>query len=303
MTKLARRLELYEKILGKQIAKILAKPGAKGVPKVPEDFVLFNKMIGLPQHPGNRKEIGLLNYQLKYYDAINKHHKVILNKSRKIGATETALRVIAYNCFFKYAGHNVMIVAGNGQHIAIKFLDRFRSLFKDGFVDLNSKKFSYSDIITSKKKSEVSFFNGTIVSTYPAKEESLRGPEDVICVFISEAAHIDLTDDSVVYNALHPNIANIPDADFIIESTPNGRRGFFYDLWSENNEYFKLEQPYTLAAGKLISKEFIETQKKNDRIDFEQEYGCKFTTSSSAVFREGDINYIPGKIEDWADIL
>jgi len=52
-------------------------------------------------------------------------------------------------------------------------------------------------------------------------------------VYISEAAHINMLDDSKVYDALHPNIANIENADFIIESTPNGRRGFFWDLWDE----------------------------------------------------------------------
>ena len=66
--------------------------------KVPEGFKAFNEMIGLPVHPGTGNETEVFEYQVEYFDAWQKHHKLILNKSRKIGATETALRIIAYNC-------------------------------------------------------------------------------------------------------------------------------------------------------------------------------------------------------------
>jgi len=271
-------------------------------PVMPKDFREFNEVIGFPKNPNSGKPTEILDYQLEYFDAILEHHKVILNKSRKIGATETALRCIAYHCFGRYAGHNVMIVAGNLQAQADEFLERFCELFYDGFVDLNGKKFSFSDIIVYRSKSKVEFFNGTKVRTYSARPESLRGPEDVVCVYISEAAHINLMDDSKVYNALHPNVANISDADFIIESTPNGKRGFFWNLFSSDNEYFKLEQSYDVALGKLISPEFIESEKKNPTIDFEQEYCSEFTSSLSAVFREEDVNYVPKKIKTYDDL-
>ena len=112
---------------------------------------------------------------------------------------------------------------------------------------------------------------------------------------MSEAAFIDLIDDREVYNAVKPNIANITNADFILESTPNGRRGFFYEEFKNAqkklNEFKWLEQPYTVALGTLLSKEFIENEKKNPKIDFDQEYGCKFTTSQSAAFSEETLKY------------
>src|SRR5437660_220546 len=128
------------------------------------------------------------------------------------------------------------------------------------------------------------YFNGTKVSTYPASAEAVRGPERVICVFYDEAAFAQQLDDSKVYDALKPNLANT-NGDFIIVSTPNGRRGIFYDLW-ESGEFFKLEIPYTRAQGDLLSKEFINKEKKDTRIDFEQEYNCKFTTIRNAAIIE-----------------
>ena len=46
-----------------------------------------------------------------------------------------------------------------------------------------------------------------------------------MCIHESECAFINLIDDSKVYNALHPNVANISDADFVMEITPLMARG------------------------------------------------------------------------------
>ena len=115
---------------------------------VPVGFKEFNEVIGLPVHPGTGKETEVFDYQVDYFDAWQKHHKLILNKSRKIGATETALRIIAYNCLHgNYSGHRVMIVAGNKQEVANRFIQRFKSLFYKGFTDLQGNVYKYEDIV------------------------------------------------------------------------------------------------------------------------------------------------------------
>ena len=202
---------------------------------------------------------------MDYFNAWQNHHKVILNKSRKIGATETALRIIMYNILTgAYADHGVMIVAGNKQTVANKFIQRLTGILKirkHGFTDLNGVAWGYNDIITSETNSSVNFFNNTLVEAFPAGD-STRGIENTICIFMSEAAFIDLLDDRKVYNAVKPNIANITNADFILESTPNGKRGFYYDEARQAqkglNEFHYLEQPYTVAVPKLLSQQFIE---------------------------------------------
>lgn len=275
---LAKRLTLLEKI---------AETGlAKTAPKIPQDFATLNEMIGLPLHPKTKKPTKIFDYQNELNRIINNYHKVLLNKSRKIGATETALRSVAKNCFERYAGYDIMFVAGNRQRQADRLLTRFDKLFWNGFTDLNSTKWSYADIITKKFSSSLEFFNGTTIHTFPAVPEALRGSENVICVLLDEAAHFKLLDDRVVYDALEPNIANT-EGDFICISTPNGRRGFFYDLWHEENEYYKLAQPYTVSYGLLLSESYINSKKNDLRIDFEQEFNCQFTTSQNAAFPSG----------------
>ena len=268
---------------------------------VPKDFAKFNNMIGAPIHPGTGVATPIFDYQDDYFKAWQKHHKLILNKSRKIGATETALRIIAYNCIIgRYSGHRVMIVAGNKQEVANRFIQRFKSLFMKGFTDLNGVTYEYDDIIT-KEDSKSCIVNNTYVQAYPANE-SVRGEENVKCVFMSECAFINLIDDTKVYNALHPNVANITDEDFIMESTPNGKRGFFWTNFDASSEYHKLEQPYNVSLNKLLDDKFIKAEKENPRIDFEQEYCCKFTTSLSGAFKEDEIKFVEKDINYYDDL-
>lgn len=268
----------------KHLKKELLVKYSQDTPKnIPDDFGEFNKLIGLPLHPKTKQPTKIFDYQNEMYRIINKHHRVILNKSRKIGATETGLRVIAKNCFDRYKGSDIMIVAGNRQGQADRLLERFDKLFWNGFTDLNNEKWDYSDIITKKANSSLEFFNGTTIHTFPAVPEALRGSENVICVLLDEAAHFKLIDDRVIYDALEPNIANT-EGDFICISTPNGKRGFFYDLWCEENEYYKLAQPYTVSYGLLLSEQYISSKKNDLRIDFEQEFNCQFTTTKNNAF-------------------
>ena len=261
---------------------------SKRVINLPQDFTEFNTMIGNPIHPETRQPTKMLDYQVDYFDKVTQNHKLILNKSRKIGATETALRIILYNILLgPYSNHGIMIVAGNKQTVANKFIKRMYNILQPGFNDLNNNYWGAENLLNSHSSNVLDFHNGAFVEAFPASD-SVRGIENTICIFMSEAAFIDLIDDREVYNAVKPNIANITNADFILESTPNGRRGFFFEEYRSSqkklNEFTWLEQPYTVALGTLLSKEFIENEKKNPKIDFEQEYCCQFTTSQSAAF-------------------
>ena len=265
----------------------------------------YKKMLGYTRHPATNKPTPPFDYQLEYRNAWRKHHKLILNKSRKIGATETGLGIIGENILDdSYAEKRVMIVAGNKQSVANRFLERFLAQFPTKFTDYSGKEWMYGDVIMDEASSWCDFYNGTHVEAYPANE-STRGEENVICVYMSEVAFINLLDDTKVYNAIHPNVANIPHADFIMESTPNGKRGFFWELAEKiggPNEYHVLTQPYQVALDKLITPEFIEQEKHNPTIDFEQEYCCKFTTSLTSVFKEDDVNYEPKAINNYDDL-
>ena len=315
------------------------------------NFQSFNEMIGFPLNRNLNKPQKMTDYQIDYHDLINDFHRVILNKSRKIGATEAAIRSISMNVFDRYKGHDVMIVAGNELRIAIEILRRFDELFRDkpgtGYSFKEPGKggnvWHYDELIrrcTFGNTPEIEFRNDTRVMAFAASKsansQSFRGTDDVACIFLSEAAHAGMKKDQPIMNALLPNLANRDDGDFILESTPNGRRGFYYDYWVRTMEilskqfhmnitehprlvdhlhylwknkkkipfdvdWFPLMVNYTkgIKAG-VISEKFIKQEKRDPNLDFNQEYCCKFTSTYTQAIDVSNLQTLPpekGEVE------
>lgn len=272
-------------------------------------FQDFNGIVGYPLHPATLIPSKMLDYQIEYNRRWNTYHKVMFNKSRKIGATETAFRTILENCYGPYIGHNVMIIAGNRQRQANKILAEFKNLLygpnDKGWTDLNGKVWQFNDLVLQHSASFVKLDSGVEIETYPGDATAVRGPANVKCVFVTEAAHFDLVEDVDVYNALRPLAANDPDVDFVLETTPNGKRGFFYDNWvQKDNFYNKYTVNYesSMNAG-LLTAEFIAQERKNPNVDFEQEYNCQFTSTRNAAIIEKNIVYEEMEMPGYADIL
>nr|MBC8502149.1 hypothetical protein [Nitrosopumilus sp.] len=319
----------------KIIQKLLKnKPISKNLPTISSDFELFNESIGLPINRNTGLPQKMTPYQIDYHNAIQSHHRVIANKSRKIGATEAALRSIAFNCFRRYAGHDVIILAGNELRIAREFLKRFDELFFNkketgcALVGPDGTKWMHDDIITHTtfgNTPEIEFFNGTRIMAFASSKsvqsQSFRGTDDVICIYVSEAAHTGMRNDRPIMTALEPTLANRDNADFIIESTPNGRRGFFYEYWKSvmtslekhyhvNTEKEALEKlslginvpqldwcplfwDYTQGVKyKVLSEKYLESQKSSPNIDFEQEYCCKFSSTYDTAIPYSSLSFL-----------
>jgi len=282
---------------------------------LPTNYLEFNQIIGNPLNRNFNVPQDMTAYQIDYHNAIQENHKVIVNKSRKIGATEAVNRSIAMNVFDRYTGHDIMIVAGNELNIAREILIRFDELFQDkletGYAfkepgkDGNSWK--YDELIRrSSIHSQhpiIEFYNDTRIFCFAAskqgKSQTFRGPDDIICIFLSEAAHTGMLKDQPVMNALFPNLANRDYGDFIMESTPNGKRGFFYNYWKnredeKNMTWCPLQWDYTEGLKySVLSQKFIEEQKQDPEVDFEQEYCCKFTTTKTAAIPADIIKTLP----------
>lgn len=278
------------------------------IPKLPaDDFVKFNEIIGNPKHPETAERSPILDFQLDLHSRMRKTRRHITNKSRKIGSSEIHLRTGAELTFNEMIGHGGMIVFGNRQNEANKFIDDMDALYHDGFTDLNGKKWNYGDIVSNKRSNRIEFYWDTYFESFPADDKSLRSQKNIRFVMVSEAAHSKRIDDSKIWTAIRPILSNDDLAYFFLESTPNGMRGYFYDqsmlAQKKKNDMAYSEYPYTVALGTLLSKDFIEQEKKNPYIDFQQEYCCAFTTSSNAAFKPEDVVYVPKQVTSWDDIL
>ena len=77
----------FEKEIEKEAKRYLRSEKRKTITKdvvIPNDYQLFNKMIGYPTSKILNKPQPMTLYQILYHNIINNRHRVILNKSRKI---------------------------------------------------------------------------------------------------------------------------------------------------------------------------------------------------------------------------
>ena len=294
-----------------ELAGIYTKPEPRPILKLdtyPEikklNYQNFNKALGFPYSRITDKRAKMTTYQLAYHLAIKKHHRILLNKTKKGAFTEAFIRHTAREVFDSYAGHEVVFMAGNRASIALDVVERFNTLFEDGFNDQNGKHWRYGDVIEKFNKTEmtIKFYNSTKVIGSPAttsgKSSPVRGYSDVVAWFLTEAAHTGASDDYPVLNGLTSLTANRDYGDRIMETTPNGKNGFFWDLWNDGtqglkkenlftmatNGYYLLQYDYRIAVKEgVISQKFIDEEKKDLRVDFAQEYEAKFTSAKSSA--------------------
>ena len=323
-------------------------------------------MIGNPYSKVRHVYQDLAQFQVDYHEAIQDFHWVIPLKSRKIGATDTALTSIALNVFDRYSGHDAMIIAGNELRIAKEILLRFYEFFEDrehpdgehyafkqiepeyleaGYTwqeaQKKGQKFYFDDIVKSARLSQdpvIEFKNGHRTFAFAAskqeKSQSFRGTDDVIAILVSEAAHTGMKNDQAIMNALEPNLAQRDDADFILESTGNGRRGFYFKIWENiitnlskefgvrrdrhqtivdqlhslwrkgkkmpQIDWFPLMWDYKLGLKEgILSQKFIDKELRNPEIDFAQEYEGKFTSTYTSAIPTESLTFMDENAKDY----
>jgi len=263
----------------RKLAKLIELEELEGEARIPipSDFIEFNKFIGLPVHPATLEPTSLMPYQMEFIKLIpEKRNRLFhINKSRQIGVTELILRVLAYHCFHKYKGYKIMLIAGTREKTAAKIMRRFKKLFKN----IRSEVAEDTNAFVLRLK------NGSEIEALPSNSDSIRGDTRIKAIFVDEAAHFGMIDDSVVMDAIEP-IVFTNRSDLYLVSTPRGKRGFFYDIATEKNEYFKVQWDYTKAIGWIYSEEEIDKELQRTDVDVLQEYQCQFTSGAGTIISE-----------------
>lgn len=235
----------------------------------------FSHRVGLPEHPATLQPMKFMPHQddLVKQALSEKHMKFHVNKSRQIGLTEICLRIIQYQVFHKYEGGRVMIIAGTREKTTKKVMGRLKQLFKPIMGTLESNS---NDLLIKLK-------NGSEIEGLPSNSEAIRGDTKIKAIFVDEAAHFGLVDDSVVLDAIEP-IVMTNKSDLFLVSTPRGQRGFFYDINISENDYKKLHYDFNNAIGWIYTKEEMDEELKRTDIDVDQEYRCQFTSARNSIF-------------------
>jgi hypothetical protein len=86
-----------------------------------------------------------------------------------------------------------------------------------------------------------------------------------------------------LYVAVRPMLA-VSGGTLWLMSTPRGKRGFFYETWQDGGAEWERVR-VTAEECPRIPREFLEEERRTlGEPAYQQEYGCAFTDSVTAVF-------------------
>lgn len=132
--------------------------------------------------------------------------------------------------------------------------------------------------LVEETKLSMTLSNGSRIVSLPSSEATVRGFSGASLIIEDEASRVP--DD--LYRAMRPMLA-VSGGRLILMSTPFGKRGHFFDEWSQGQGWERI----TVTADECprISKEFLEEERRSiGDWWFRQEYGCEFMETVDSVF-------------------
>jgi hypothetical protein len=120
--------------------------------------------------------------------------------------------------------------------------------------------------------------NGSRIVTLPGTEKTIRGFSGAALLIVDEAARVD----DGLYFAVKPMLA-VSGGALIMLSTPNGKRGVFFEEWIGGAGWERFEVPASQCPR--ISPTFLEEEQRSlpARV-YRQEYECSFEETEDSVF-------------------
>jgi len=136
----------------------------------------------------------------------------------------------------------------------------------------------------AESKLALELSNGSRILALPGGDEAgIRGFSGVRCLIIDEASRCP----DALYAALRPMLA-VSGGTMILLSTPYGKRGFFFRVWTESQRWLKIQvtaQQCPRLTPDFLQEEWIELGPRW----YGQEYLCQFVEAVGQVFSDAAI--------------
>ena len=200
--------------------------------------------------------------------------QTLLNCSRQSGKSTSTAVIAAHTAVYK-PGSLVLLVS-KAQRQSAELLAKVTGFLKV----LNPPPELDSDNLLSLRLA-----NTSRIISLPGDGDSIRGFSAPSLVVEDEAAFVS---DSL-YAAIRPMLA-VSQGRLILMSTPHGRRGHFYDAWSNGSSSW-VRESITAFDVPRITKEFLEQERADiGEWWFQQEYMCKFVDSDTQLLSSDSIS-------------
>jgi len=193
--------------------------------------------------------------------------KTILNCSRQSGKSTITAILAAHKVVFNPS--SLVLIVCPSERQSSELLRKIREILLKTDLD-----FDRNSVLT------IELENKSRVLALPSAESNLRGFSAPSLVVIDEASRCD---DSLFYS-LKPMLA-VGNGQMILLSSPFGRRGFFYDVWTNGNEAEWQKIEITALDCPRITDDFLESEKASmPEFLYLQEYHCKFVDTDTQIF-------------------
>jgi len=131
---------------------------------------------------------------------------------------------------------------------------------------------------SSYRKMGLELDNAARIEALPGTEKTVRGFSDVDLLVVDEASRIE----DGLYYAVTPMLA-VSGGRLLMMSTPYGKRGVFYEIWTEGVDWERVMIPATSVAH--IPDAFLAGERAAmPEFWYEQEYCCRFMETDDQLF-------------------
>ncbi len=209
----------------------------------------------------------------------SKAKRLLLNCTRQWGKSTVSAIAALHRAWFQ--ARSLVVVTGPSERQAAEFVRKAREFAARLGVKPRGDGQNQSLVLP----------NGSRIVGVPSRQTTVRGFSGVSLLIIDEAAHAP--DD--LYLAMRPVLAS-SGGDLWCLSTPNGKRGFFWDAWTKGGEgWTRVSAPATECAR--IPAEFLEEERRTHPDNwFRQEYLCEFVQDFEGLF---DMDLVDAAFEDY----
>jgi len=194
--------------------------------------------------------------------------RLILNCTRQAGKSTTAAAL---------ALHQALFVPGSLILLVSPSLRQSSELFRK--ITEHIAKLEERPAMDEENKLSCVLRNGSRIVSLPGSEATVRGFSAAALVIEDEASRVP--DD--LYRAVRPMLA-VSGGRLILMSTPFGKRGHFFQEWTEGGPQWERIQIRATDCPR-ISAEFLDEERESlGDWWFRQEYFCEFVETVDQVF-------------------
>ncbi len=207
------------------------------------------------------------------------HPRKLMLCGRQTGKTSVAA-MLAIHKALTIANSTVLIVAPSERQAKLAF-SRASAFYREAGAPI---------ALRSDRRTGMELANGSVIEALPALERTIRG-FSVDLLIIDEAAAVPDVD----YFALLPSLIATQGEQLLL-STPRGKRGFFYDLWSSEPDANPAPAAWFKKSVRSdevdrIRPSDLELFKQAMPLEwFRQEFLCEFLDAEGSLFAVDDIH-------------